>query len=644
PVRYASFLGGTGYDAGEAVAVAPDGTIYVAGTTGSSDFPGAPGQRAQWDVFVSRFSADGATLLWTRIVGGVSFESPADVAVAADGSVYVAGRTASWNFPATGTAVHDKSLGGNTDAFLFKLSSGGSLLWSGFIGGSSVDEAAAIDLDAQGRVVVVGATWSCDFPTSSLSYRRPPSGCTEMAAGDGFLARYWPDGALHRSTLFGGSEFDRIYDVAVSQNTGSLTFTGVTSSDDLRISSTAPDRTVVFDDAFVAKMDASMETQQWATFLGGSHSDWGWALARDGDGNAYVAGSTSSSDFPVTSGAHQRTLASPTGCADGPSTFNSPCPDAFVAKVSHDGARISYATYLGGAGSDQALAIAVGASRVAWVAGASDSDDSFLPPSPSGSRGFQDGFVASLSADGSTLRSMNLAGGDGWDEALAVTTFGGVAYATGFAESADMATTSNAYDRTMNGYRDAFLMRLGEPMGGEFSASFQPKGNEWWIEAKVVGSERVAAVDVRLNGGEWRPLELRSWGAWAKSYHAPEGTIVQLRATSASGATAMSGCYRWVSAAPVSCDGGGGGVEPFQATFSKASGNEWWLQVHVEANRGLAAVSVKINDGPNWSMQLKSWGDWAVSKHAPAGSRVVFIAHALDGSTYESGLYIWPPG
>lgn len=110
-----------------------------------------------------------------------------------------------------------------------------------------------------------------------------------------------------------------------------------------------------------------------------------------------------------------------------------------------------------------------------------------------------------------------------------------------------------------------------DPRPGTFTAAFSGvKGNTWWEEARVsVTGGTLAGVDVRMNGGTWKPLSLKSWGAWAASYNAPDGTIVQFRARSTGGAEALSGCYRWTAATATTCSTTPSNQWPKEGSFVK---------------------------------------------------------------------------
>ena len=181
---------------------------------------------------------------------------------------------------------------------------------------------------------------------------------------------------------------------------------------------------------------------------------------------------------------------------------------------------------------------------------------------------------------------------------------------------------------------------------GTFTATFDAKGgNEWWVQVGVDANQDLRGVDARANGGSWHALTLRDWGDWAGSFHVPDGSIVEFRATSTSGATITSQGYVWPSGEPASGGGGGGDGGTFDATFSNARGNEWWVEVDVSASGGtLAGVDARANGGAWQTLEHKSWGSWARSMHAPPGSTVEFRARATDGATDVSGTYTWPPG
>jgi hypothetical protein len=186
--------------------------------------------------------------------------------------------------------------------------------------------------------------------------------------------------------------------------------------------------------------------------------------------------------------------------------------------------------------------------------------------------------------------------------------------------------------------------------GGAFDAVFTGvRGNEWWVQANVATSGgTLSKVDVRVNDGPWQPLAKQSWGGWAASYHITQGSIVQLRATSTTGATDLSSCRQWIpppntDAQIVPCNDLPPPPPPgFDATFSGVKGNEWWVQANVAANQPLAGVDARVNCGTWVPLTLQSWGGWAKSFHVPNGAKVDFRARSTGGASDLSGGYIWP--
>lgn len=183
------------------------------------------------------------------------------------------------------------------------------------------------------------------------------------------------------------------------------------------------------------------------------------------------------------------------------------------------------------------------------------------------------------------------------------------------------------------------------PPANDFDASFRTKGgNPWWVAVKVEANQALAGVDTRVNGGSWKPLTLRSWGEWATSTRAPEGSLVEFRARAESGEVDKSGSYRWTSGEPASGSDPPPATGPFAATFSGVSGNEWWVQVNVKASGGtLEGVDARV-DGGSWTpLTLRSWGAWAKSIHVEDGERVEFRARSTGGETVVSSAHAWPP-
>ncbi|HEV2493118.1 MAG TPA: SBBP repeat-containing protein [Terriglobia bacterium] len=310
---YSSYLGGSGADFGQGLAVDSSGNAYVTGSTESTDFPTAKplqgGSGGASDAFVTKVNPSGSTLVYSTYLGGSAADSGQAIAVDASGNAYVAGSTASGNFPIA-NALQPSNGGGDQDAFITKLSADGSaLVYSTYLGGSGTDRAFGIALDSANNAYVVGDTTSTNFPTTSGVVQASNNG-----SSDAFATKLNTAGsALVYSTLLGGSDLDRATGVAVDAG-GHAFVTGLTQSSNFPTAHPFQTNfgggtcgTSPCSDAFVSELDAGAASLVYSTYLGGSGADSGQAIALDSSGNAYVAGGTASANFTAIGGAFQGT-------------------------------------------------------------------------------------------------------------------------------------------------------------------------------------------------------------------------------------------------------------------------------------------------------------------------------------------------
>jgi hypothetical protein len=252
---YGTYLGGTGSDNGNGIAVDASDNVYVAGSTSSSDFPTQIGYNATiggtGDAFLSKFDATGA-LLYSTYFGGTSSEWINDIAVDSSGKAYVTGYTTSTDLPMLN--AYDTSMSGSQNAFVAMfdttLSGTSSLLYSSYFGGSTAEYATGIAVDASNNAYVTGWTTSNDLPTKN-AYNSSYSGNQ-----DAFVAKFdmaqSGEASLVYSTYVGGSETDSGSGIAVD-SAGNAVFTGYTRSSDFPATANAYDTSYNgADDVFVA--------------------------------------------------------------------------------------------------------------------------------------------------------------------------------------------------------------------------------------------------------------------------------------------------------------------------------------------------------------------------------------------------------
>ena len=401
-------------------------------------------------------------LLQATYLGGGNADAATAIDIApTTGDIYVAGLTASIDFPGTEGGAQRLS-GGQTDAFVARLNASLTTLeWATYLGGSVDDDATALAIEpTTGDVYVAGFTNSTDFPGTRGGAQSTRAPCCTF---DAFVARLNPTlTVLDQATYLGGSLGDTASALALAPRAGgtevyvagttlSANFPGIgLVSAQVVLRGTA--------NAFIARLNAGLTALHQATYLGGSDVDVGTALAiAPTTGDVYVAGIATSADFPGTSGGAQDA----TGGGD----------DAFVAWLNADLTMLEQATYLGGSNIDDALALAIAPTTGAvYVTGESLSND--LPGTAGGAQSAPggggviptfDAFVARLDAGLTTLEQATYLGGIGEDAGLAVViapTTGDV-YVAGETDSGDFpGTAGGAQGSRADPSGDAFVARL----------------------------------------------------------------------------------------------------------------------------------------------------------------------------------------
>jgi hypothetical protein len=315
-------------------------------------------------------------------------------------------------------------------------------------------------LDSEHRVYVTGVTCSLNFPVKNAFQPVTNSQNCADGGGDAFVTRINAAGTdLDYSTYLDGT-FESIGNGIAVDSTFHAYVTGATESADFPTTPGAFQRTLTAkvipsfphdiheSNAFVTKFSADGRSLVYSTFLGGTASDDAAAIALDDSGRAYVTGSTQSKDFPVTSGAFQKTLHGTT--------------DAFVTKFQISGSGLFYSTFLGGNGDDGGSSIAVDSLGRAYVAGGTSSTDfPVLNPIQAHLGGSQDAFVTKLSATGNALFYSTYLGGAAADSANSIRLdSNGNAYVGGITSSTNFPTTPGVFSRTKKQSSDGWVAKI----------------------------------------------------------------------------------------------------------------------------------------------------------------------------------------
>jgi hypothetical protein len=508
---YSTYLGGSGrtiggnldsfYDTGDqgnGIAVDSSGSTYVVGSAGSLNFPVTSdpyqsknksgggvgtGNGGVTTGFISKFNSTGTALIYSTFLGGSQSDSANAIAIDSAGNAYIAGSTSSYDFPTTSGAFNTANTYGVPMAFVTKLNAAGNgLLYSTLLGGSNGTSASAIAIDSSGDAYLTGSTTSKDFPVSATAFQSKFLGQTytiqvvqvTTTSSDAFVTKLNPTGsALLYSTYLGGSgaflydsfEYgDQGNGIAIDSS-GDAYVAGLAYSKDFPVTTGSLQLTNNGwkngqPNAFITKLNSTGSSLVYSTYLGGSGinsdnysntGDYGSGIAVDGSGDAYVAGSTFSTDFPTTTGVLETA-----GNSNG---------TGFVSKLNPAGSSLLYSTHLGGPGTVPS-ALAIDDTGVAYITGSASSVD--FPESPDAlpqgtplvAQTITKAFVAKLNANATGIEYATLLGGTGryqgnneWvgDGATALALgAGGDVFVTGGTYSSDFPVTSGAFQPRNN--------------------------------------------------------------------------------------------------------------------------------------------------------------------------------------------------
>jgi uncharacterized protein (TIGR03437 family) len=373
---YSTFFSGLPIDNIAALKVDAQGNAYLTGNTFSQNFAGAiklsaPSPPPNFSGYVAKLAPDGTRLAWLAAFGGSKGVTVQGLAIDSSGAVYITGVTASADFPTTPNALQPKiptaactrppdaiffrSPNTQTWAFAAKLSPDGSaLVYSTYLTGACGSNGQGIAINAAGEAFVAGSTTSGDMPVSANAYQGAFPGPLDKtvalnAFSAGFVVRLSAAGDKALGGTYVGGGFNSQVNAVAIDPAGSPILTGSTwgiapgatpgtfqtavqyhCSEPIGIIG-PPVPPQNGDDAFVLKLDPALSKAAYLTYLGGSCSDSGSGIALDPTGNVWVAGRTSSGDFPVNA-PFQGGISS----------------SGFVSQLSPDGSKLLFSSFADG--------------------------------------------------------------------------------------------------------------------------------------------------------------------------------------------------------------------------------------------------------------------------------------------------------
>jgi Beta-propeller repeat len=532
-LEYSTYYGGNLGDTAWSIAVnQTDGSIYVAGQTFSSKTTNSIpfwttnalqtnylGGKYTGDAFVARFDNTGTNLIYATYLGGTGNDGALSLTVDATGNAYVTGYTDSTNFPTT-PGAYQKNIAGQmnqytksypVDAFVLELNpTGDHLIYSTYLGGSSMDAAYGIAIDGSGNAYVTGYSYSSNFPVTPNAFQ------TKLACSNNFYISYNAFVAeiaaggsnLNYSTYLGGTNVDSGKAVAYSNH--KLFVTGYTFSTNFPVLNPLPKLALVqtniytkksggtlktnidiwtnytdgqylnattnkkngyASDAFVVAFDTTLATNfsmLYSTYLGGTNDDQANAIAADATGNCYVAGWSCSTNFPDTAYAIASSFVNTNGVRKSPAT------NGFLTQIKWEDSKpgIGYSVMFGGEGLDVGNGVALDPVGNAYVVGSATSTNfpvtanniyGYLTATNNSDkkRHYSDVFVIAFNPDCSALLYSTYLGGrqSDYGNAIAADPLGNV-YLTGQTLSTNFPAV-NAYSNRQ-GTNDMFIAKISQ--------------------------------------------------------------------------------------------------------------------------------------------------------------------------------------
>ena len=377
---YSTYLGGNASDFVNGIAV-DDGSVYIAGSTSSTDFPVVgslgTGDQPLVDGWVAKLNPAGSAFVYSAYLGGDNTDFLVDVAVAANGAAFYGGRSSSSDYPTANQIEGRNSGAAFADGIITKVNPAGTALaYSTYLGGNDEDFLNAIAIDSAGAAYVGGTTDSADYNLAN-----PIQG--DQPESDAFVSKLTPAGTgLAYSTYLGGDALEEVHDLTVDAD-GALHAVGSTDSSDYPTTDDAAMTGPLGEqDGFVTKLGPTGDSLGFSTYIGGADFDQVRGVDVDPAGSVYIAGPTRSPDFPVVGGIGGRTA---------PVAF-----DSFLARLDPGGSEILLSGVIGGSGLEGAVSSAMDSSESIYMTGGTDSTDYPIVSQIEADSAGKDGFITKI--------------------------------------------------------------------------------------------------------------------------------------------------------------------------------------------------------------------------------------------------------
>ncbi|MHA2363347.1 MAG: SBBP repeat-containing protein [Candidatus Hodarchaeales archaeon] len=455
-LKFSTFIGGSGNDIGEGIAVDSSGNSYITGMTSSINFPTLNGYNTSnnggYDVFLIKMNATGNGIVFSTYIGGTGDDKGLALALDTNGNCYITGETSSNDFPTYQS--YDNSSNGGKDVFVTKINStGNGIIFSTYLGGSEDDIGRSIDIDDSNNAYITGNTGSSNYPVVS-AYDSTYNGWIP-AYYDVFVSKLNASGNGISFSTYIGHDFPELGSGIAVDSEGNSFIVGYTSSQGFPLYNPYDGNHNYSQEAFILKLNSTGNGLIFSTFLGGSNREFGYDIEIDSSGNSFITGGTESTDFPTVQ-------AYDTSFGGGFVGGDCVC-DSFLAKLNATGNGLIFSTYLGGSSNEVGNSIVVDPVGNSFITGYSWSGDfpttqNAYDPSHNGAA---DTFVTKINSTGNGLIYSTYVGG--WadiDEGngIAIDSEGSV-FVTGNTMSINFPRV-NAYDDSNNGGQEVIFYKI----------------------------------------------------------------------------------------------------------------------------------------------------------------------------------------